>query len=148
MTDALKWLPLKTTVGCSPACIVCCFYHYFRDMTNEDASLLPWKTEVAEKMLTLLRQNAQYFNKRELLFQITKLGVGREDAINCHIFRAALSWLFTISKLCSVFIAPLLYWGRRARMGENNGSIGKVSGSLGMPFPCTCVFNSADELVW
>lgn len=146
MTDALKWLPLKTTVGCSPACLVCCFYHYFRDMTNEDAALLPWKTEVVEKMLTLLRQNTQYFNKWELLFQITKLGVGREDATNSATSSGLLYHDYLPFQSCA--LSSLLYWGRRARMGENNGSIGKVSGSLGMPFPCTCVFNSADELVW
>lgn len=38
--------------------------------------------QAAEKMLALLRQNAQYFNKQELLFQITKLGVGREGMTN------------------------------------------------------------------
>lgn len=34
----------------------------------------------------------------------------------------------------------------QARMGQSKGSITKAFSSLGMPLPCTSVFNSKDEL--
>lgn len=35
-----------------------------------------------------------------------------------------------------------------ARMGESKGSIRQAFSLLGMPLPCTWIFNSEDELAW
>lgn len=109
-----------------------------------------WKTEAAENILTLPRQNPWLFQQAgEPLFQVTKCRSGKGKHDSDTFFWAAFAFYHFKAVLCvhsSTHVLREVGSCLQARMGENKVLVRKVSSLLGRQLPCSWVFNSVNEL--